>query len=132
MPNDSDQSPPRRRRTDKQVELAEELYRLADQVCASSSETSREGQQRKKWARRRLKREISIIVEQDGLRPSAANHRWIVDALDDIADYAERNGMTVLFEYLRDTHFLVLEILNMHHETGQPLRGVSADRDDAE
>lgn len=96
-----------------QVELAEELFRLAEQVAASPDGASLAEQRRKEWARQRLRRAIDTGVKVESQASHSTNHVWIVDVLSDVADYAQHNQLQLLHEYLRDTQFLVLELLNL-------------------
>lgn len=98
------------------VKLAVELYRLADQASAASQDAAREQKQRRDWARQRLRQELGLGHWGDDVGTSARDHQWIMDVLDDIATYAQEQKIPILYEYLRDTQFLVQEILNFRDD----------------
>ncbi|CAN0452730.1 unnamed protein product, partial [Ectocarpus fasciculatus] len=84
----------------------EELYRLADMIHASSKIIEAEEQQRRVWAEKRLQ----DLIEANGYRPAAApdikRHRWVVDVLADLADYARSVQLTLLEDCLHHAQLL--------------------------
>ncbi len=94
------------------VKLAVELYRLADQASAASRDAAMEDTQRRAWARQRLHKELGLGDWKDAEASPSRDHQWMMDVLDDMATYAREHRIPILYEYLRDTQFLVQEILN--------------------
>lgn len=91
--------------------LVEELYALADEVLRRYSDHDASERHRSLWVAQRLARLTQAHLEGDFFGVRGGAHDWLLDAIDDIARYAEREGLTEIHEFFVDAKFVVFALL---------------------
>lgn len=93
-------------------EMIEEMYRLAE-VLMETSENNQERQMaRKRIAAVQMADLLnSINARTPAATQSKAEHRWVLDVLNDLASYAEQRDLSDLHSVLADARFKAFRLL---------------------
>ena len=103
-----------------QIEIVEELYRLADLLHSGIAELDPEASQRRNWAGQRFRRLIDHEAETSEVVGRSGSHAWIIDVLSDLVHYADSEGLDELSTCLRDTLTFVEELLGSGDGVASP------------
>ena len=88
-----------------------DLYQLADEVVRMYSDHDMHERHRSKWAAQRLARMTRAFLEGDSDSSAEGPHDWLLDALEDLELYADREGLGRLKDLLIETRLSVSDIL---------------------
>jgi hypothetical protein len=91
--------------------LVGELYGLADEVIRIYSDHDIHERHRSKWAAQRLARMTRAYLEGDSGSAAEGPHDWLLDALEDLELYADREGLDRLKGLLVETRLSASDIL---------------------
>lgn len=91
--------------------LVEELYALADEVLRQYSQRDTGEELRSMWVAQRLARLTQAHLDGDVFGVRGGPHDWLLDAIDDIAAYAEREGLAEIHDFFVDAKFVVFGLL---------------------
>lgn len=105
---------------DRRIQQVKEFYKLADEVHSGFADPDREELQRRDWARKRLTR---MLQEHPVATKSLSEddpHRWILDVINDLADYMRSERLFVVHECLMETYAVIEELLASEGPGGSP------------
>jgi hypothetical protein len=111
MTDDDTRKPSKKEGPGRKTWQIDEFYRLADQVHSGFSDPDLAERRRREWAKERLSQSIEASTVPPPAPSAIELHRWVIDVLADLADLAGNEQLHLLHECLRDTHFLVQEML---------------------
>ncbi len=92
--------------------MVDELYRLAEIIQTASDEDCSESQERRHMAAVRMAELMQPDRDRRGAEfSSQANHEWVLDVLEDLAQYAAYQNLVNLNRLLVDARFVAGQML---------------------
>lgn len=93
-------------------EMIEEMYRLAEVLMEASENNLERQMARKRIAAVQMADLLnSINARKPRATESKAEHRWVLDVLNDLASYAEQRDLPELHRILVDARFQSFRLL---------------------
>jgi hypothetical protein len=109
---DNDDNPKDQRKAKREIRSIREMYKNADQLHAGFSETDAPRLQKPVSPEDPFGSLESDPTEAAESRSADAEHLWIVYVLADLAEYAQKKGLTAVYECIEDTQLRVTDILD--------------------